>query len=53
VAAVERSVRQDIVDQVHNLELDGNFTNNQQYNPIAHFPQTNLRISDEEQNNLI
>jgi hypothetical protein len=53
VAALERSVRQDIGDRVDDPELDGNFTKNQQHDPIAHFLQTNLRIPNEEQNNLI
>jgi hypothetical protein len=33
-------------------DLDGNVNNNQQHDPIAHSPQTNLKTSDEEQSDL-
>jgi hypothetical protein len=39
-------------DRADDPELDDNFTNNQQQDPIAHSPQTNLKTSDEEQSDL-
>jgi hypothetical protein len=39
-------------DRGDDTELDDNFTNNQQRDPITHSPQANLKTSDEEQSNL-